>query len=171
MADDQRMVVVHGTQRFRDRVPAFAAGASDRSTTLLGSWYVTVLRWRPAAALFVNESTLVAVLVACAPARNLLRRFPAAVADVLAALGAPGGLIDGEVAEMGTALVAPTASRSVVGVTNEFGYLAEVLRGDYLDDLAGMSVRLAATPCGPLYRRHVSPDRELAAFVARHAGR
>jgi hypothetical protein len=29
-----------------------------------------------------------------------------------------------------------------------------------------LSLQLAGTPLGPLYQRHVSPDRELAALVA-----
>jgi hypothetical protein len=29
-----------------------------------------------------------------------------------------------------------------------------------------LSLQLATTPCGPLYKGHVSPDRELAALVA-----
>ena len=33
-------------------------------------------------------------------------------------------------------------------------------------DLTQLSVDLARTPCSPLYKRHVSPDRELAAYVA-----
>jgi len=38
------------------------------------------------------------------------------------------------------------------------------------DDLVVLSLRLAKTPCGPLYGRHVSPDHELAAVAARLAG-
>jgi hypothetical protein len=38
------------------------------------------------------------------------------------------------------------------------------------DDLVVLSLRLAETRCGPLYGRHVSPDRELAAVAARLAG-
>jgi hypothetical protein len=59
----------------------------------------------------------------------------------------------------------------VVGVMNEFCHLADVVRDDYVDDLLALSLRLATTPCGPLYQRHVSPDRELAALVAEHTGR
>lgn len=32
-------------------------------------------------------------------------------------------------------------------------------------DVVGLAVRLAETPCGPLYGRNVSPDRELAATL------
>lgn len=135
---------------------------------MLGAWCATLLRWRPAVALFVNESTLLPVFVPLAPARTLLGRFPTAVADVLAALRVPSEVIDVVIIEMAEVQVAPTANRSVVGVMNEFGYLAESVRDGYVDDLLGLSVRLAATPCSPLYRGHVSPDRELAAFVAEH---
>ena len=81
------MVIIHGTQRFRDRVTAVPAAEVETSTTILGPWYATVLRWRPAVALFVNASTLLPVFMPFAPTRTLLDRFPVAVAEVLAAHG------------------------------------------------------------------------------------
>jgi hypothetical protein len=61
--------------------------------------------------------------------------------------------------------LAKTANRSVVGIMNEFTFLAEAYRGDTpAPDLPALAIRLAATPCGPLYSRHISPDRELAAL-------
>jgi len=45
---------------------------------------------------------------------------------------------------------------------NEFTFLAETYRGDIpAPDLLALAMRLAATPCGPLYGKQVSPDREL----------
>jgi len=169
--DNRGVVIVHGTQRFRDRVPGVPAGTNDQSAALLGSWYATLLRWRPEVALFVNEPTLLPLLIPVAPARTLLDRLPAAVAELLDAHLVPRELIDSEVAEMAGVRVAPTANRSVVGVMNEFGFLANAFRDQYFDDSLGLSVRLAATPCSPLYRRNVSPDRELAALVAKHTSR
>lgn len=161
-----------GQGRFRARVPGVEASASDGSRAFLGCWYATLPRWRPEVALFVNESTLLPVMVALAPARTLLGRFPTAVAEVLGAHHVPGELIDREVAELAGGLrMEPTTNRGVVGVMNEFSNLADAARGDYADDLLALSVRLAATPCGPLYRRHVSPDRELASLVAECTGR
>lgn len=163
------MVIVHGTKRFRDRVHGVTddvAADDDQSHTLLGPWYATLLRCRPVVALFVNESTLLPVLVAMAPARTTLHRFPAAVAEVLAAHRVPRELINAEVAEMTAVQLKPTINRSVVGVMNEFAALAAVTRDGPADDLLGLSVQLAATPCTPLYRRHISPDRELTALVA-----
>ena len=60
--------------------------------------------------------------------------------------------------------VAPTADRSSVGVLNEFARLADWHRTD-IDDLLDLSLRLATSPLGPLYRRRISPDRELAALI------
>jgi hypothetical protein len=101
----------------------------------------------------------------------LLHGLPAATAAVLAAHHVPDELIGAEVIEMADVRVVPTVSRSVVGVMNEFAYLAEMTRHHYMDDLLGLSVHLAGTPCSPLYQRHVSPNRELAALIAEYTGR
>ena len=61
---------------------------------------------------------------------------------------------------------AKTANRSVVGIMNEFTFLAEAYRGDApVLDLLAAAMQLATTPCGPLYGTHISPDRELAALL------
>jgi len=62
-----------------------------------------------------------------------------------------------------------TASRSVLGTMNDFAYLAAAQRAEKnATDLVGLSLQLVQTPCGPLYRSHVSPDREITAYVAEH---
>ena len=92
------------------------------------------------------------------------------VADLLAAHRLPAPFAETERAAMAEVLLAPTANRSVVGVLNEFTFLSDVHRADP-DGLLELSLRLAATPLGPLYQRHVSPDRELTVLVAEHATR
>jgi hypothetical protein len=48
----------------------------------------------------------------------------------------------------------------------DFARLAEIYHDhDPAVDLVALAVRLAATPCSPLYGRNVSPDRELAATL------
>jgi hypothetical protein len=59
-----------------------------------------------------------------------------------------------------------TANRSVVGVMVEFARLAEIYRAEPHPDLLGLALRLATTPCSPLYGRNISPDRELAAVLS-----
>jgi hypothetical protein len=105
-------------------------------------------------------------LMPLAPAATLLARFPQQLAAVLAAHGTPDAVIDEEKRQMRDCRLAKTANRSVVGIMNEFTYLAEAYRGDTpAPDLLALALRLAATPCGPLYNRHISPDRELAALL------
>lgn len=162
------MFVVHGTKKFLHRVGPPSALPVEASTTALGSWYATVLFWKPHVALFVNESTLLPVLTPFAPAVSVVDRFREAVAVILGAHGINHSFIEREVAEMTAHSLATTKNRSVVGVMNEFARLAAVYRSSsHPHDFMALSLWLAETPCGPLYGRHVSPDRELAAFVAR----
>jgi len=63
-----------------------------------------------------------------------------------------------------------TSNRSVVGIMNEFSFMADAFRDHHGDtDLFAMALWLAKTPCSPLYKRAISPDRELAALAARLA--
>jgi hypothetical protein len=49
---------------------------------------------------------------------------------------------------------------------NEFTHLAEAYRDDDPgQDLLDLATRLSRTPCGPLYSKNVSPDRELDALL------
>lgn len=142
------------------------AREDDRGTTLLGPWYATVLFWRPRVALLVNEATLLPVLMPLAPAATLTSRITEQVASVLAAHHAPTAFIDRERQQMQSCQLGATTNRSIVGVMTEFTRLAAAHHDDDpAIDLLKLAVRLAATPCGPLYGRHVSPDRELAATL------
>lgn len=84
---------------------------------------------------------------------------------MLEGLGTPIEFVLQEVGVMGETSYAKTANRSVVGSMTDFVYLAGV-QHERSQDLVGLSVRLAGTPCGPLYKSHVTPDRELASVVS-----
>ena len=161
------MLVVHATRALRDRMPTTPAASDDVSTTALGAWYATRLPWRRPAALLVNHATLLPLLMPLAPAATLLARVPEAVTELLYHHHAPADLIATEQTAMTEARVTPTADRSTVGVLNEFARLADWHRTD-IDDLLDLSLRLATIPLGPLYRGHISPDRELAALINQH---
>ena len=158
------MYTVHATKKLLDRVGS--PGLAEESSTLLGPWYATALFWKPHVALFVNESTLLPVLMALAPAASLLNRFPGQLAVVLASHGAAEEVVARELEQMAEYRLAKTANRSVVGVMNDFAHLADVHRSrDPEPDLLALSMRLATTPCSPLSARHGRPDRELAALL------
>lgn len=117
-------------------------------------------------ALVVNERTLLPVLLPLAPAATLAQRFPVALRDVLRALDMPVEFIDSEIDGMSEVVYAKTANRSVLGVMNEFAYLAKGYRdqGGSIDPVA-LSLKLAGTPCGPLYKGSVFPDKALRELV------
>jgi hypothetical protein len=161
------MYVVPGTRKFLERVGAPSRAAVGHPTTFLGDWYATVLFWKPQVGLFVNESTLLPVLLPFAPAATIVVRFPTASATVLRRHSIGGAFIEAECEAMADHRLATTQNRSMVGMMTEFASVA----GDYAEsraavDLVDLSPWLARTPCRPLYSRHGSPDRELAAHIA-----
>jgi Domain of unknown function (DUF6933) len=78
---------VRPTRKLLDRIGAPSLDEGQQSTTLMGQWYATAMFWKPQVALFVNEPTLLPVLMPLAPAATLLARFPRQLAAVLAAHG------------------------------------------------------------------------------------
>jgi uncharacterized protein DUF6933 len=160
------VLIVRATRKLLRLTGPPTAPDDDRGTTLLGPWYATVLFWRPRVVLLVNEATLLPVLLPLAPARTLTGRLAEQIGTVLTTLDVPSAIIDQEREHMRTAQLGVTANRSVVGVMTDFARLAEIHHdNDPTADLVALAVRLAATPCGPLYGRNVSPDRELAATL------
>ncbi len=148
------MLTVRGTTKFLDRVGRPMADPPP-SSTVLGDWYANVLFWRPQVALFVNATTFVPVLMSLAPASGVVTRFPAAMAEVLGALGLDPRFVESESTEMKLVVLAKTVSRQVLGVMNEFAFMAEHTistgRSDPAD-LLGLSVWLANTIVGPILR-------------------
>ncbi len=166
------MLIIRATRKLLDLVGPPDLSADDHDTTRLGPWYATVLPWRPRVALLVSEPTLLPVLTRLAPAAGWPSRITAQVATVLAAHGVPPAFIEAEAQHMRDRRLGPTANRSVVGVMNEFIHLADVHRRHETElDLLALALRLSTTPCGPLYARNVSPNRELAAIISSYGWR
>ena len=160
------MYQLHCTKKLLDRIKPTLSLATDVSTQL-GNWYATALFWRPQVALLVNERTLLPILMPLAPATSLLQRFPEALAEVLAAHGISSVFIESEVASMQSVAVAKTANRSVVGVMNEFAFLAGVYHDlQSKDRLVGLSLHLAKTPCLSSKQHAIWPDKALQECVA-----
>ena len=163
------MFVVRGTKKLLDRVGKVDAADERPSTNVLGDWYATAWFWRPQVALFVNELTLLPVLLPMAPASTVVQRCVLGLPETFSDYGLDPRFVEAEVADMAQHRLATIVSRSVLGVTNEFKYMADgyLHRADDVE-LMELALWLAQTPCGPLYQSHVSPDRELRAVVADH---
>jgi hypothetical protein len=161
------MFVLHASRKLLDRLGPPPKSDIVGSTTALGDWYGTVLFWQPQVALFVNENTFLPVLVHLAPARTLLRRFPDSLAAVLDDLSVSEPLVATEIGLMSHYQVAKGGNRRVMGVTNEFAYLADAHgRATTTVELHRLSIVLAGTPCGPLRSRSGFPDKEVSALFA-----
>ena len=156
------MLVVRATKKLLDRLGPVTLESGQTSTTRLGDWYTSAWAWRPQVALFVSEATLFPILMPLAPAATLLARFPDRLAQALAAHDVPEAFITEELSRMQDVRLGKTASRSMLGIMNEFTFLAQTMRGDATTDLARW---LARTPCSPLFKRHRSPDLELRALI------
>lgn len=157
---------IHCTKKLLDRVKLPVSAVPAAPKTYLGNWYATALFWKPQVALLVNERTLLPVLMPLSPAAELAQRFPEYLASVLFAHGAPHALVEHELNAMLDFQYAKTANRSLVGMLNQFTYLAEGYR-DYnqTSDLRSLSMKLSETPCSPLYKKAISPDRELRRLI------
>jgi hypothetical protein len=156
------MYTLHCTRKLLDRLKTTPAPVAPEPTTRLGNWYATALFWKPQAVLAVNERTLLPVLLPLAPATTITARLPDAIATMLEAIGIPDQLITDELTAMHDGItIAKTANRSVLGIINEFTFLAEhhTANGHQLDH-HHMALRLANTPCGPLYKSTSFPDAE-----------
>nr|WP_317737620.1 hypothetical protein [Burkholderia pseudomallei] len=131
----------------------------------MSHWYATVLFWRPQVVLCVNERTLLPVLIPLAPAATLPARFPEALAIVLQAHGWDAAKIDAETQYMRECEIVKTANRSVIGMLNEFTFLARVWKEerDAPPDLHRLSMKLADVPCKPL--RYDSPAQRARALA------
>jgi hypothetical protein len=157
------VLVVRGTKKFLDRVGPPEA-QPPASTTVLGDWYATVLFWKPHVALFVNEATLLPVLMPLAPARMLISRLPGALELTLSLHGLSGSFITTELEAMRQTRLAKTANRTLIGMLNEFAFLADQWRAD-TGSLLDLSLRLSNVPCGPLSGTHTYPRQAVAAAV------
>lgn len=145
------MYTLHCTKKLLDRLPGKVAMTAIAPTTALGNWYATAIFWRPQIVLLVSERVLLPVLMPLAPAATLQRRFPGELAKVLAAHGMDPASIEAEVAAMDECSIAKTANRSVVGMLNEFTFLAEAYRERMeIHDALALALKLADTPCRPL---------------------
>ena len=160
------MFNLHCTKNLLDRIKPDIQAAVN-GTTILGDWYATALFWKPQLALFVNERTLLPVVMPLAPATTLAQRFPDALAQVLLALEIGQDRVKSELEKMGQVTYSKTSNRSVLGIMNQFTYHAEGYRDHFgLVDPLALSVKLAGTPCSPLYKGAICPDLAVREVMA-----
>lgn len=164
------MYSVRATKKLLDRLKVVPAPTVTEPGTALGNWYATAIFTRPQVALFVNERTMVPVVVLLAPASTVVARFPTALEAVLMAHGVDPRMVASELHNMRDVTVSKTANRSLVGVMGEdTGWIERMIRtGASSADLLAISMRLSNVLLGPLMKNNGpgSPDRALRDLVA-----
>mgnify|MGYP006205823545 CR=1 FL=1 len=88
--------------------------------------------------------------------------------DLFITAGVPPSMkVNGKIMPVTKNAMSPEQTReTVLGVMNEFVYLAEGYRDqDGTVDPVALSLKLAGTPCGPLYKGAVFPDKALRELV------
>jgi hypothetical protein len=159
------MYTIHATNKLLTRVKGPFGLAVETPTTSLGNWYATAVFWRPQVALFVNERSLLPLLIPLAPAATLLERFPECLQVMLDRLDVNPAFIAAERWAMNEGSYAKTANRQVLGVMNRFEFELEYMRERYDDDLMQLSLWQSDTLAGPLRDGTRTPREELLAIV------
>jgi hypothetical protein len=134
------MYTIHATKKLLTRVKEPLAPAVEYPTTALGNWYATAVFWRPQVALFVNELSLLPLLIPLAPAATLLERLPESLRVMLDKLDVNPAFIAAERWAMNEGSYAKTANRQVLGVMNRFEFELEYVRERYGKDLMQLSL-------------------------------
>jgi len=155
------------TARLARRLKHAPALDTPPATMRLGDWYANLVHvGRQQLVLAISEKTLLPLVVPAAPVAGLADRIRARLGEVLTAYGIEREVIEGETAAMAEIAYGKTTSRQLLGVLVE---LARLLPFD-LEQTATLletSLRLAETPCGPLYKTaHSFPDRTTVALLA-----
>lgn len=156
------------TQKLMKRMKTAPAEPTSPTTTALGDWYANlVIVGRQQLLLCCSERTFLPVVVVAKDIGSLVPRLRAALADVLAAIDVDQTAISEELLAMDDAVVAKTASRVVVGVMNEYGYL---MGGQQHGDLLKLSLELADTPLFASTPRVLWPIRATQAAMSAPRG-
>ncbi len=149
-------MILRCTKKLRDRLPGTPQSGPSVPPGLLGDWHATLFFMKPSwLLLLVNDTSRLPVFLPAREFLTLLNRIPEAVGKVLAALDIDEAAINSETDALQRIIIAPTASRSVLGTMNDFLFqLAWAPQDKPGRSLVDWSLWLAETPVSPLRYEH-----------------
>ncbi len=148
------MVILRATKKVLRYLPPPVESPGE-SDTALGDWYVNrIAVGRQPMLLLVSANSLLPILTPARDVRGLPDRLAELVAARLRRLGVDERLIEAETSAMGEVVVAKTASRSVLGMLNDFARIVPF----YLDPRYGDDLSLEVGRSPP--RRYAVPRDE-----------
>jgi hypothetical protein len=138
-------------------------GVVASSGPALGDWFATLVRAGGRSYIIaISSVTLLPVVMRGNDSHNFAARFPAALADVLTALGVPALNITKECSYYnGPVLYAPTNDRSTLGVLVDFCSLFEYEIAAEGVPLTYVAQRLSSTP---IVARNIFPGHATCAL-------
>ncbi|MBU3604870.1 hypothetical protein [Polynucleobacter sp. AP-Kaivos-20-H2] len=161
------MFYLHCSKQLLDWVPSGVNEPAGKGDNILGNWYAKAIFSKPQVALFVNERTLLPVLMPLAPASNLVERFPQYLFKILLSQGVSEAFMQQELDHLDKVVYCKSTNRSIIGILNMFTYHLEGYQSmHYADDCYSLSMMMADTPCGPLYKSTITPGNALREFAS-----
>jgi hypothetical protein len=160
------MFYLHCSKQLLDRVSSGLSEPTGTGGNILGNWYAKAIFSKPQVALFVNERTLLPVLMPLAPASSLVERFPQYLFKVLLSQGVSESFMQQELNYLDEVVYCKSTNRSIIGILNMFTYHLENYQSiHYANDWYVLSMMMADTPCGPLYKSTITPGNALREFA------
>ena len=160
------MFYLHCSKQLLDRVSSVLSEPTGTGGNILGNWYAKAIFSKPQVALFVNERTLLPVLMPLAPASSLVERFPQYLFKVLLSQGVSESFMQQELNYLDEVVYCKSTNRSIIGILNMFTYHLESYQSiHYANDWYELSMMMADTPCGPLYKSTITPGNALREFA------
>ena len=160
------MFYLHCSTQLLDRVNSGLSEPAGTGGNILGNWYAKAIFSKPQVALFVNERTLLPVLMPLAPASSLVERFPQYLFKVLLSQGVSESFMQQELNYLDEVVYCKSTNRSIIGILNMFTYHLESYQSiHYANDWYELSMMMADTPCGPLYKSTITPGNALREFA------
>lgn len=160
------MFYLHCSKQLLDRVSSGLSEPAGTGGNILGNWYAKVIFAKPQVALFVNERTLLPVLMPLAQASSLVERFPQYLFKVLLSQGVSESFMQQELNYLDEVIYCKSTNRSIIGILNMFTYHLESYQSiHYANDWYELSMMMADTPCGPLYKSTITPGNALREFA------
>jgi hypothetical protein len=105
-------------------------------------------------------------LMPLAPALKLAERFPQYLFKVLISQGVSESFMQQELDHLDKVIYCKSTNRSIIGILNIFTYHLEGYQSmRYADDCYSLSMMMADTPCGPLYKSSITPGNALREFA------
>jgi hypothetical protein len=142
------VIVVRCTAKLLERLPVQSDPGLNRSTSILGDWYATLIRTRRGHfILAMSRETLLPVVVTGRDVRSYPGRLAEQVAAMLESYGVPAEAVARERDAMRDVVYTRTDDRSNVGVLTEFQRLFAFDLSEPSElSLLDLSLRLAWTP-------------------------